>query len=79
MGYDDCECLACYCNGGGNNPCKGRYDTCLTCVDAICKDGATHRVTFALKNNDWNPDNECELCHKSRKITIQIAFHYLLI
>jgi hypothetical protein len=77
MGYDDDECLECYCSGGGNEPCSNFLETCLTCVDKICV-SSTPRVISALKNFDWSCTETCTKCD-STSITLNVPLcdHHL--
>lgn len=36
MGYDDGECIVCYCHGFGNNHCDSRI-LCLCCIGLVIR------------------------------------------
>jgi hypothetical protein len=64
MGYDDDECLSCYCgdNGSGNNPTDESARTCLGCFNRITENYQNYpRVMSALRT--WNTSySNCERC-----------------
>jgi hypothetical protein len=62
MGYDTNECLACYCQGGGNNYTDDTRLVCLTCLDPILQ-GARGRVYCYFKDFAIST-GKCELCSK---------------
>lgn len=76
MGYDDGECMACYCGYGGN--ClvdnDAHYDVCLKCISGFTRGGGVSgRVISVLKNNDWSCDSFCQSCKKKGRVTIEIS------
>jgi hypothetical protein len=80
MGYDDGECISCFCTGGGNNLLSDdssdndrHTPSCLTCIDEMCKSGATYRVLNVLKENDWNTNGTCGCCFNTDIITIDVT------
>ncbi len=71
MGYDDGECIGCYCNFGGN--CDGtERDMCLVCIYKLCGTRSSNRVTYVLKNNDWDTNETCDACLNDG-ITIRVT------
>ena len=76
MGYDDGECLPCYCQGGGNNLLdekEGKISVCLSCIDKMCGDGSTPRVLGVLQHSDWDTNGTCRCCEKENVITIKVS------
>lgn len=66
MGYDDDECVFCYCNKGGNNSDCSENTICLGCMDVIVGDWATYRLKDGLKNflSVSNTPEICRMCNK---------------
>lgn len=48
MGYDDGECVACYCNGSGNNCGCSSYYVCFGCMGVLFGNGVTGRLMGAI-------------------------------
>lgn len=63
MGYDELECLICYCNGYGNNPVDDdkTEHVCMICIAKITKNCTSTRVASALKNCVVDT---CDLCNR---------------
>lgn len=65
MGYDNYECINCYCNGGENNPVKEYFNICMTCMDEITQEEQNNpRVTNSF--SQWN--NFCSNCVMCGKV-----------
>ena len=82
MGYDDFECMACYCKYSCNTVPEddARYDVCLKCISYITQgNGPTGRVIGALQRNEWTCNAYCHSCEKDGLLTIEISLckHHL--
>lgn len=82
MGYDDDECMFCYCVYGCNTIPEDdtHYDVCLKCLSYVTQgDSTSGRVIGALQNNRWTCNSHCGYCDKKSMITIEIALckHHL--
>lgn len=74
MGYDDDECLSCYCGdgGGGNNPTDDTARTCMGCINRITEDYQSYpRVMNAIKS--WSGEyGDCERCGRRNRYVYNI-------
>lgn len=82
MGYDDDECMFCYCKYSCNTIPEDdtHYDVCLKCLSYVTQgDSTSGRVIGALQNNRWTCNSHCDYCDKKSMITIEIALckHHL--
>jgi hypothetical protein len=66
MGYDNDECVFCYCNGGGNESDCSKNIICLTCMEEIVDDWTTYRLKAGLKEflNISDTPEICRMCNK---------------
>ncbi len=73
MGYDDDECIYCYSQEGGNNPCEGN-NVCGICVDLLLKDRDYSSrfyngfVTHLGDNYGTGSSTKCHLCCRTRHL-----------
>ena len=74
MGYDDNECLICYCRNYGNNPIDdddeegGMYYVCMNCLGTNLSDRVTRTLTRTRSD-------KCELCDKECLVYEILACH----
>jgi len=78
MGYDEYECLSCYCGdgGGGNNPTSKKAWTCMKCIDRITEEYQDcSRVISAIKYWTQNESRhgDCERCGRTKKLVLNVT------
>lgn len=73
MGYDDCECLFCYCNGGGNARTDERASLCFVCLAQITDMTSSHRVASSFRSASIA---NCKCCGNSG-ITFEVTCHLI--
>jgi len=74
MGYDDNECLSCYCGdgGGGNNPTYLTAFTCMKCIDRITEDDqGNQRVMKAIFGSDQHY-GYCQRCRRQECYVFEV-------
>ena len=81
MGFDDYECLKCYLEGGGNNPCEeSEANVCFGCIDKYAREGGEyvphHRVASALSDGwsctiEW--DCLCNMCQRQSALCYNVC------
>lgn len=79
MGYNEGECVACYCKYASNNRVDDdeedtQYEVCLTCISKFTRAGyMTSSILYTLKNSHWSGNSTCDLCDDTRIVTIDIS------
>ncbi len=76
MGYDDFECIVCYCRYRINHipDDDNRCDVCLNCISCITKgNDVSERVIGVLQSNLWTCNSSCDSCKNDGIVTIEVA------
>lgn len=75
MGYDDDECLECYCEGGSNEITSKHKMLCMRCINEIIGETTNERIKRAILN--WKKESErvileCDECGSSMKNLLKV-------
>jgi len=72
MGYDECECLFCYTQDGGNETTEHSIEICFSCLEKHIGDRITGRVLNIFAQYIVSSNVTCSVCKEEKKLTCEV-------